>query len=39
MFIYQGNAHGMMLIAPGHDQDPMVLIQDFLEETLGVDIK
>ena len=39
MFMYEGDAHGMMLIAPGHDQDPMVLIQEFLEETLGVEIK
>jgi len=39
MYIYEGDAHGVMLLVPGHDQDPMVLIQDFLEETLGVEIK
>lgn len=38
MYIYEGDAHGIMLLVPGHDQDPMVLIQDFLDETLGVEI-
>ena len=34
-FLYSGSDHGMMLIAPGTDPNPLVLIQDFLQETLG----
>ena len=38
MTMYDGSDHGMLLIKPGRDPDPMELIQDFLEETLGVEI-
>jgi hypothetical protein len=37
-FLYDGSDHGMFLLVPGLDPDPMVLIQDFLEETLGIEI-
>jgi len=37
-YLYSGSGHGMMLIAPETDPNPLVLIQDFLEETLGVSI-
>ena len=35
MIMYDGNDHGMLLIEPDREPDPMELIQDFLEETLG----
>ena len=37
-FLYPGSAHGMMLVTPEMDPNPLVLIQDFLEETFGVEI-
>ncbi len=37
-YLYSGSDHGMMLIAPETDPNPLVLIQDFLEETLNVEI-
>jgi len=37
-FIFPGSDHGMMLITPDRDPNPLVLIQDFLEETLDVEI-
>ncbi len=37
-FIYSNDDHGMMLIKPETDPNPLVLIQDFLEETFGVEI-
>lgn len=37
--IYPGNPHGMMLIAPGFDPLPMILIQEFLELVFGEAIK
>lgn len=33
------NAHGMMLLAPGLDPQPMILIQDFLELVFGEKVK
>jgi hypothetical protein len=38
MVLYEDDAHGLMLIEPGRDPDPMVLIQDFLEEVFEVEI-
>jgi dienelactone hydrolase len=35
---YDGNAHGMMLLTSEYDPNPMILIQDFLEEVFGVEI-
>jgi pimeloyl-ACP methyl ester carboxylesterase len=37
-FLYEGDAHGMQLITPSTDPNPLILIQDFLEETFGVEI-
>jgi pimeloyl-ACP methyl ester carboxylesterase len=37
-FLYEGDAHGMELITPSSDPNPLILIQDFLEETFGVEI-
>jgi dienelactone hydrolase len=37
-FFFDGSQHGMFLLAPEYDPNPMVLIQDFLEETFGVEI-
>ena len=37
--IYPGEDHGMMLIAPGLDPLPMILIQDFLELVFGETVK
>ena len=37
-FLFPGSDHGMMLVTPSTDPNPLVLIQDFLEETLGVEI-
>lgn len=36
---YPGNAHGMVLIAPGLDPLPMILIQDFMELVFGETVK
>jgi hypothetical protein len=38
MFTYDDDAHGMMLVTPDRDPDPIVLIQDFLEEIYGVEL-
>jgi len=37
-FLYAGTDHGMQLISPSYDPNPLVLIQDFLEESLEVEI-
>lgn len=37
--IYPGGDHGMMLIAPGLDPLPMILIQEFLELVFGEPVK
>lgn len=37
--IYPGNVHGMMLITPELDPQPMMLIQDFLELVFGEAVK
>ena len=36
--IYPGDAHGMWLLVPELDPNPMVLIQDFLEAAFGLSI-
>ncbi len=37
-FLYAGTDHGMELISPPYDPNPLVLIQDFLEISFGVEI-
>ena len=37
--IYPGDDHGMMLIVPGLDPLPMILIQDFMELVFGETVK
>lgn len=37
-FFFDGSEHGMFLVSPEYDPNPMILIQDFLEEIFGLEI-